>query len=89
MRREEVRQPAPDQVFPLNSINNLNSLNSSGSDPFDGECRHGLSDPLWCNICSKNLEVQATLTSQGHTVPWPRATEEGAHRRRPGIRSSS
>jgi hypothetical protein len=74
MRREEARPPASDKVFPLNSINSLNSLNSSGNDPFDGECRHGLSDPHWCNICSKNLEAQATLTSQGHNVPLsPRA----------------
>ena len=70
MRREETRNPAPEKVFPLNSLNYLNSLDSSGNDPFDGECRHGLSDPLWCNICSKNLEAQATMTTQGHNVPW-------------------
>ena len=70
MTREEARHPVPDQVSPSNSLNYLNSLDSSGNDSFDGECRHGLSDPLWCNICSKNLEAQATMTTQGHNVPW-------------------
>ena len=70
MGREEARHPAPDMIFPGNSKNYLNSLNPAGHDPFDGECRHGLSDPLWCNICSKNLEAQAAITAHGHNVPW-------------------
>src|SRR5207244_1938327 len=70
MRREEARHPAPDSISPLNSQNYLNYLNSGGADPFDGECLHGLSDPLWCNICSKNLEAQAAMAAQGHNVGW-------------------
>jgi len=61
MMREEARKPATDKVLPWISL---------GADRFESECRHGLSDPSWCNICSKDPALQGTVAPPGRQVPW-------------------
>ena len=61
MMREEVRSPASPKVQPWTSL---------GADRFESECRHGLSDPKWCNICSQDPAHQATEAAKGHEFPW-------------------
>ena len=61
MMREEARHPASDKVLPWNSL---------GADRFESECRHGMSDPMWCNICSEDVARQGTTKAQGRELPW-------------------
>lgn len=61
MMREEARQPAGAKVQPWNS---------PVADRFESECRHGLSDPMWCNICSQDLAHQGATAAKGHEFPW-------------------
>jgi hypothetical protein len=60
MTRKEARHPATENG-PWNSL---------GADRFESECRHGLSDPMWCNICSQDPARRETVKAQGHELPW-------------------
>ena len=61
MMREEARHPASAKVQPWSSL---------AADRFETECRHGLSDPMWCNICSQDPARQGAVAAKGHEFPW-------------------
>ena len=65
MMRKEARHPATDKAPPWSSL---------GADRFESECRHGLSDPMWCNICSQDPARQENLKAQGHEFPWSKGS---------------
>ena len=61
MMRDEARHPASAKAQPWNSL---------AADRFESECRHGLSDPMWCNICSQDPARQGAVAAKGHEFPW-------------------
>ena len=61
MMRNEARHPATEKGLPWNA---------QGADRFESECRHGLSDPMWCNICSQDSARRETVKAEAHELPW-------------------